>query len=102
MSDFGIDPTTGHVARMDRDARTEAATAFTRNGLTYASLNGREVAPDLLVTHASVSPTEAAWELARLRSQRAGARLQDLQPDLEWDPPAPGERVPDERKVTWE
>jgi hypothetical protein len=78
---------------------TETANCFTRGGLTYASLNGREVCPDILIVHGSVEPEEAAWELARLRAQPQPATVQ---PDLEWDPPAPGERVPDRRSVTYE
>lgn len=67
------------------DVRVEDATAFTRNGMTYASINGREVAPDILVTHASVAPAIAAELLARLRSERA-TEWQPMESDLEWDP----------------
>lgn len=64
--------------------RQENATAFSRNGLTYASINGREVAPDILVTHASVAPAIAAELLARLRNE--GTTERQPTTDLEWDP----------------
>lgn len=78
--------TSGGLIVGSNDSRGETVNVLTRNGLTYASLNGREVCPDILIVHASVPAEQAAHELAAIRNLRAQEQMATNQGDLEWDP----------------